>query len=205
VRDGAFAFADLRYRTAAAFHWRSCLGRNHPGHPFARAKWTHLKTSKATPRWSKRPSTGFATARVTAARPTSATAFRPTHVKSPRNLLATIRVHRSPPPTPIRARSRSCACPCPTGSRSRAPTEAPRGARPPPPSCMSPYLTGSHSRAPTEAPRGARPPPPSCMSPYLTGSHSRAPTAAPRGARPPPPSCMSPYLTGIRLRAPTAA
>ena len=149
ARDGAFAFADFRYRTAAAFHRRSRSGRNHPGHPFARAKWTHLETSKATPRWSKRPSTGFATARVTAACPTSATAFRPTHVKSPRNLMATIRVHRSPLSTPIRARSRSCACPCPTGSHSHAPTAAPRGARPPPRTCMSACPTGSSSRATT--------------------------------------------------------
>jgi hypothetical protein len=47
--------------------------------------------------------------------------------------------------------------PRPTGSRSRAPTSAPRGGRPPPRARTSTRPTGSRSRAPTSAPRGGRP------------------------------------------------
>ena len=101
--------------------------------------------------------------------------------------------------------SASRTSPRPTGSRSRAPTSAPRGGRPPPRSRTSTRPTGSRSRAPTSASRGGRAPPRSRTCTRPTGSRSRAPTSAPRGGRPPPPSHVASRPTGSRSRAPTSA
>ena len=88
---------------------------------------------------------------------------------TPRLSRLRLRFRRIPTPQPrVRASLR------PTGSRSRAPTSAPRGGRPPPLPSTSPRPTGSRSRAPISAPRGGRPSPPTRTSPRPTGIFSRA-------------------------------